>query len=121
MAAALGVGFAAPRTPPGPACDLVVHTSATVAGLQLSLDLLGAEGTVLELSWYGDRAVSLELGGAFHSGRLAIRASQVGDGRRRPGGRAYHRRPARARLDLLRDPAFDALMTGGRRFEELPG
>ena len=43
-----------------------------------SLDLLGAEGEVVDLSWYGDAPVELTLGGAFHSGRLAIRASQVG-------------------------------------------
>ncbi len=51
--------------------DLVVHTSATSAGLQQSLDLLAPEGTVLDLSWYGDAQVTLSLGGAFHSGRLA--------------------------------------------------
>ena len=50
--------------------DLVVHASATGAGLQPSLDLLRAEGTVIELSWYGDREVTCPLGGAFHSGRL---------------------------------------------------
>ena len=33
---------------------------------------------MLELSWYGDAETTLSLGGAFHSGRLAIRASQVG-------------------------------------------
>ena len=37
--------------------DLVVHASATAAGLQRSLELLAAEATVLELSWYGDTEV----------------------------------------------------------------
>jgi len=58
--------------------DLVVHASATSAGLQRSLDLLAPEGTVIDLSWYGDIEVRLSLGGAFHAGRLGIRASQVG-------------------------------------------
>ena len=58
--------------------DLVVHASATAAGLQRSLDLLAPEGTVIELSWYGDRQVQVSLGGAFHSGRLSVRSSQVG-------------------------------------------
>ena len=48
------------------------------AGLQRSLDLLAPEGTVIDLSWYGDAEIRLSLGGAFHSGRLGIRASQVG-------------------------------------------
>ena len=118
-AAALGVDFALPADAPT-GRDLVVHTSATSAGLQQSLDLLASEGTVLDLSWYGDAAVELSLGGAFHSGRLAIRASQVGmvaparRGRRTSAGRLA------LALDLLRDPAFDALLTGTSRFEELP-
>jgi threonine dehydrogenase-like Zn-dependent dehydrogenase len=119
VAARLGVRF----TPPGEATcgrDLVVHTSATAAGLQRSLDLVRAEGTVLELSWYGDREVVLSLGGAFHSGRLALRASQVGAvAPARRGSRTTRDRRAFA-LELLRDPAFDALLTGSSRFDELP-
>ena len=92
--------------------DLVVHASATSAGLQLSLDLLAPEGTVIDLSWYGDSEVRLSLGGAFHSGRLAIRASQVGTvSPARRGRRTTADRLALA-LELLRDPAFDALITG---------
>jgi NADPH:quinone reductase-like Zn-dependent oxidoreductase len=119
VAARLGVRFA----PPGEATggrDLVVHTSATATGLQRSLDLVRAEGTVLELSWYGDREVVVSLGGAFHSGRLAVRASQVGVvAPARRGSRTTGDRRAFA-LNLLRDPAFDALLTGSSRFDELP-
>src|SRR5919201_5942897 len=50
VAAALGVGFARPDDAAG-GRDLVVHTRATSAGLQRSLELLGSEGTVLDLSW----------------------------------------------------------------------
>src|SRR5262249_33430359 len=73
VAAALGVGFALPPDAAG-GRDLVVHASATSAGLQRSLELLGPEGTVIELSWYGDREVNLSLGGWFHAGRLGIRS-----------------------------------------------
>ena len=45
VAAALGVGFARPDDAAG-GRDLVVHTSATSAGLQRSLELLAPEGTV---------------------------------------------------------------------------
>ncbi len=101
-------------------CDLVVHTSATSAGLQQSLDLLAPEATVLDLSWYGDADISLSLGGAFHSRRLRIRASQVGTvAAARRGRRTAADRLALA-LDLLRDPAFDALISGTSRFDELP-
>jgi threonine dehydrogenase-like Zn-dependent dehydrogenase len=119
VAAALGVGFAAPGDAAG-GRDLVVHASATSEGLQRSLDLLAAEGTVIELSWYGDRPVTLSLGGTFHSGRLSIRSSQVGMvAPARRATRTLADRLALA-LDLLRDPAFDALITGDSRFEELP-
>jgi len=118
-AAALGADFALPADASG-GRDLVFHTSATSAGLQRSLDLLAPEGTVVELSWYGDAPVHLELGGAFHSGRLGIRASQVGTvAATRRGRRTAADRLALA-LELLHDPAFDALVTGESRFDELP-
>ena len=119
VAGALGVEFAAPADAPD-GRDLVVHTSATSAGLQRSLDLLAPEGTVIDLSWYGDSEVKLSLGGAFHSARLGIRASQVGTlSPARRGRRTTGERLALS-LELLRDPAFDALITGQSRFHELP-
>jgi threonine dehydrogenase-like Zn-dependent dehydrogenase len=119
VAAALGTDFCAPGDAVG-GRDLVVHTSATSAGLQLSLDLLAREGTVLDLSWYGDRRVELSLGGAFHSSRLTVRASQVGTVSPAQGGRRTTAERLALALDLLRDPAFDAVVTGESRFEELP-
>ncbi|MFI6436988.1 zinc-binding alcohol dehydrogenase [Streptomyces sp. NPDC050759] len=117
-AEALGVGFASPADALGD-CDLVVHASATEQGLARSLELLSAEGTVLELSWYGDRKVALPLGEAFHSRRLVIRSSQVGTVSPARGNRSYGDRLALA-LKLLADPALDALITGESAFEELP-
>ncbi|MEU9962491.1 zinc-binding alcohol dehydrogenase [Streptomyces sp. NPDC050982] len=119
IAQALGVDFALPADAAGER-DLVVHASATEAGLARSLELLAPEGTALELSWYGDRKVSLPLGEAFHSRRLVIRSSQVGTvSPARSARRTYADRLAIA-LDLLADPAFDALITGESSFEELP-
>ncbi|GAA3573278.1 zinc-dependent alcohol dehydrogenase [Streptomyces osmaniensis] len=119
VAEALGAGFATPEDALGE-CDLVVHASATEQGLNRSLELLRAEGTVLELSWYGDRRVALPLGEAFHSRRLVIRSSQVGTvSPARRATRSYADRLALA-LDLLADPALDALVTGESAFEELP-
>jgi len=119
IAAVLGVEFALPDDA-ADGRDLVVHASATSAGLQRSLELLAPEGTVIDLSWYGDTEVRLSLGGAFHSGRLGIRASQVGTlSPARSGRRTTADRLALA-LELLRDPAFDVLLTGQSRFGELP-
>src|SRR3954465_2941340 len=118
-AEALGVGFARPEDAAG-GCDLVVHTSATSAGLQRALELLAPEGTVLDLSWYGDTEVRLSLGGAFHSRRLGRGGGQVGPvSPARSARRTTADRLALA-LELLRDPAFDALVTGESHFDELP-
>jgi NADPH:quinone reductase-like Zn-dependent oxidoreductase len=119
VAAALGVDFALPDGA-ADGRDLVVHTSATSAGLQRSLELLAPEGTVIDLSWYGDAEVRLSLGGAFHSGRLGIRASQVGTLSPARGARRTTADRLALALDLLRDPAFDVLLTGESPFEELP-
>ena len=119
VATALGVDFALPEAA-ADGRDMVVHTSATSAGLQRSLDLLGPEGEVVELSWYGDSPVHLSLGGSFHSSRLSIRASQVGAvASSRRSRRSTSERLVLA-LQLLRDPAFDSLITGRSRFDELP-
>src|SRR5690242_5039496 len=108
VAAALEVDFALPAEAAGDR-DLVVHASASSAGLQRSLELLAPEGTVIDLSWYGDNEVRLSLGGAFHSRRLGIRASQVSSvSPVRSARRTSSDRLALA-LELLRDPAFDAL------------
>ena len=119
VAEALGVGFALPDEAAGE-CDLVVHASATEAGLARSLELLAFEGEVLELSWYGDRRVSVPLGESFHSRRLSVRSTQVGAVA--PARRA--RRSVGARLALalrlLAEPAFDALITEEIGFEDLP-
>ncbi|MGS2616783.1 dehydrogenase [Micromonospora sp. LZ34] len=119
VAEALGVRFATPERAAG-GRDLVVHASATGAGLQRALDLLAPEGTVVELSWYGDRPVQVALGGAFHSGRLTVRGSQVGAvAPARRGSRTFADRLGLA-LELLADPAFDALITGESPFARLP-
>jgi threonine dehydrogenase-like Zn-dependent dehydrogenase len=116
VAEALGVDFALPEQARGER-DLVVHASATEAGLARSLELLRPEGRVVELSWYGDRRVSVPLGEFFHSRRLTIRSSQVGTVAR--PDRTFGERLSVA-LDLLADPRFDALITGSSRFEDLP-
>ncbi|TWP49284.1 zinc-binding alcohol dehydrogenase [Lentzea tibetensis] len=116
VADALGVGFALPENARGD-CDLVVHASATEQGLQRSLELLKVEGTVVELSWFGDRVIGLPLGEFFHSKRLTVRSSQVGTVGR--PDRTFGDRLALS-LDLLADPVFDALITGECRFDELP-
>lgn len=118
LAEKLRCPFALPQDAPKE-CDIVIHTSATEAGITRALEIAGQEATVVEASWYGSGSVALPLGGAFHSRRLRLVSSQVGSV---PAGRAarwdYHRRMATA-LRLLRDPALDALISGETAFADV--
>lgn len=119
VAERLGVGFADPEHARGER-DLVWHASGTGAGLARSLELLGREAEVVELSWYGDRPVTLPLGEGFHPRRLTIRSSQVGTvAPARAARRTFADRMATA-LHLLLDERFDVLLTGESAFDELP-
>ncbi len=115
----LGVSFATPESAPGE-LDLVVHTSASTAGLRTAMGLLATDGMLLELSWYGDSRVEIDLGGAFHARRINLRASQVGTVSPVRAQRRSHADRLLLALDLLRDPVFDALLTGRSAFDDLP-
>ena len=118
-ARAIGVGFASPGEAPAD-CDLVFHASGHADGLATALALAGDEAAVIEMSWYGIGDVAIPLGGAFHSRRLRLVSSQVG--RVSPSHRARwtHRRRLAAALDLLADPALDALLAPAVPFHHLP-
>jgi len=119
LADRLGAAFAAPEAAPT-GCDLVIHTSASEAGLATALKLAAFEATVLELSWYGAREIKVPLGGAFHSQRLKLVSSQVGHVA--PSRRATwtHRRRLEEALRLLDDPVLDALLAPPIAFRDLP-
>lgn len=95
------------------------HTSATSEGLQLAIDAVGFEGRVVELSWYGARPVTLQLGETFHHERKRIVASQVGTvaASHRAAGRAARTASV---LQLLADPRLDALLGTPIPFAQLP-
>ncbi|WP_265499787.1 zinc-dependent alcohol dehydrogenase [Paracoccus beibuensis] len=119
LARKLGCDFAA--TGDGlPDQDVVIHASATQAGLVAALHLAGPEATIVEASWHGQAQVALPLGGAFHSRRLRVVSSQVGSV---PPGRAprwtYRRRLSKA-LALLADDRLDGLVSGETAFTDLP-
>jgi len=119
VAERLGADFAVPAVARREA-DLVIHASGHPEGLATALDLAAFEATVLELSWYGSRPVSLPLGAAFHARRLVLKSSQVGHVAAAQRARWSHRRRFELALSLLADPALDALVTGASPFDELP-
>ena len=100
--------------------DLVIHASASEQGLRTALELAGFEATVLELSWYGDKAVSVPLGQAFHSRRLQLRSSQVGQIAPAQRSRWDYRRRLALAMKLLEDETLDCLISGESEFVTLP-
>jgi threonine dehydrogenase-like Zn-dependent dehydrogenase len=119
IAERFGVGFARPHEARGDS-PLIVHTSATEAGLHSAIELAGFEALILELSWFGDSATHVPLGGAFHSRRLTLKASQVGHVATAMRGHATRRSRLRMALRLLTDPALDSLIDSQSTFAELP-
>ncbi len=116
---ALGCRFGKPLDAPGDA-DVVFHASATGAGLACALACAGEEATVVEASWYGDAMVPAPLGLDFHSRRLRLVSSQVGQvsPSRRP--RWSPGRRLDTALALLADGRLDALLTEEVAFADLP-
>jgi len=119
VAQALGVKFALPGAATSEA-DIVLHTSGSADGLSLAMRVAGFEATVIELSWYGNRSVTLALGEAFHARRLTLKSSQVGSVGQAHRARWSLRRRMELALSLLADPALDVLINSEGRFEDLP-
>lgn len=119
LARALGARFALADAAPRGA-DLVLHASGSGAGLELALQVAADETRIIELSWYGDRKVSLPLGAAFHPGRLQLISSQVGKVAPAMRQRRSHRERLALALSLLSDPALDQLISDELSFRDLP-
>jgi NADPH:quinone reductase-like Zn-dependent oxidoreductase len=119
IAKALDVGYAPPAQAPKD-CDVVFHASANQKGLATALEIAGFEGTVVEVSWFGDTEVAVPLGRTFHSGRLKLISSQVGQiaSSRRPRW-DYARRMAKA-MQLLGDARLDVLIGEEIAFNDAP-
>ena len=120
LAAKLGLGFARPEEAPA-GNRMVFHTAASASGLQSAIDKAAFEGRIIDMSWYGAKAVSLMLGGAFHSRRLQLICSQVGHIALSRRGSVTHRERLALALGLLDDPALDALVEDDIAFEDVPG
>lgn len=119
LAERFGCTFAQPNTAPRDQ-ELVVHASASEAGLRLALDRAAFEARIVEASWYGDVSPSVPLGDSFHARRLRLIASQVGAIAPPMRGRRSHAERLAIALALLDNPAYDALLEGPTRFDDLP-
>ncbi len=119
LARRFGCDFVGPNAAPADQ-ELIVHASASEAGLRLALDRAAFEARIVEASWYGDRAPAVPLGEAFHARRLRLIASQVGAVARPMRGRRSHADRLVLALELLADERYDALLDGPTQFEDMP-
>ena len=119
LATLFGCRFALPAQAP-PDQELIIHASASEAGLHTALSSAAFEARIVEASWFGIKTPALPLGEAFHVRRLRLISTQVGSiATAMRGRRTYAQRLALA-LDLLADPAYDALLEPPTPFESLP-
>ncbi|WP_274627022.1 zinc-dependent alcohol dehydrogenase [Arvimicrobium flavum] len=119
LASTLGCRFALPQDSPED-CDVVIHASASTAGLATALAAAAMEARVVEASWYGANHVSAPLGAAFHSRRLQLVSSQVGHVPADRRVRWPNRRRLKTALGLLADAGLDILISGESEFSRLP-
>ena len=119
LARRFGCAFASPAAAPHDQ-ELVVHASASEAGLRLALDCAAFEARIVEASWFGDSNPSLPLGEAFHARRLRLIATQVGAVALPMRGRRSHAERLAMALELLTDPTYDVLLDGATRFDDMP-
>ena len=100
--------------------DLAFHCSSHENGLQTCIDHLGVEGKVIEMSWYGNKAVNIQLGGTFHSQRKAIISSQVSSLPASKQARWGFYRRKQVVFELLQNDLFDQHISTTIHFTELP-
>ncbi len=117
---ALGLALKPPADGEPDGFDLVIHASGAPEGLATALALAAFEARIVELSWFGSRAVTLPLGEGFHSKRLCLISSQVGSVAPAQRSRWTRERRMALALALLADPVLDALITGESAFTDLP-
>lgn len=120
LARSLGVGFALPHEAQNDR-TIVVHASGSQEGLVRALELAADDGQIIEMSWYGDRRVSLPLGEDFHCRRLTLKCSQVGAIPPHMRDRVDYAARMSIAVDLLAGaPELNALINSEGRFEDLP-
>lgn len=100
--------------------DVAFNTSASGAGLQACINAVGYEGKIVEMSWYGVKAATLQLGGSFHSMRKRIISSQVSNLPANRRNRWDYLRRREVVFELLRNDAFDVHIGETVSFENLP-
>jgi len=100
--------------------DIAFNCSASESGLQVAIDKTIPDGRIIELSWYGSKQVTLDLGNSFHYGRKHIISSQVG---RIPAKKQHNwnfEKRKKLVFNLLKQPQMADLLKNEIFFSETP-
>lgn len=100
--------------------DLCFHCSGQQEGLQFCLDRSKTEAKIIELSWYGDKNVSLPLGTNFHHKRIKIISSQVSQIPHHLSDKHTFRTRKKLVIALLKEINIPEIVYHTIAFEELP-
>jgi len=100
--------------------NIIFHTTGSESGLQYCIDNLLPEGKVIELSWYGDQKVGLNLGDRFHYDRLQIISSQVSTIPKAYQDQYDYQSRKDLAIQLLDNPRYDLLIADYIPFKDSP-
>jgi threonine dehydrogenase-like Zn-dependent dehydrogenase len=105
---------------PGQGADLVIELSGSPAALNLAVDTCAYTGRIIVGSWYGNKPVSLDLGGRFHRERIHIISSQVSSISPELSGRWDRERRFTTALNLIEQIKPEQLITHKIEFSSAP-
>lgn len=104
----------------GKSYDIVYHTTATESGLQYCINHLNLEGQLIELSWYGNSKVNINLGASFHINRIKLISSQVSKIPISKQKEISYQKRKKIAAEILENKQFDDLITNYIMFEKSP-
>lgn len=95
----------------GGGADLIFELSGNPAALDLAIARAGYDSRIVIGSWYGDKPVTLDLGGRFHRNRIRLISSQVSTLAPARRGRWDHARRLQLAWEMLALLPAAALIT----------
>jgi 2-desacetyl-2-hydroxyethyl bacteriochlorophyllide A dehydrogenase len=100
--------------------DVVYNTAGNEASITMAFKALKREGRLIELSWYDNNKVCLDLGGDFHLKRLKIISSQVSHLPKKMESSWSFKKRKETVVELLNNPWFDKLPIEEVNFNHAP-
>ncbi len=95
----------------GQGADLVLELTGSPDALNLAVELCAYSGRIIVGSWYGNKPVTLDLGGRFHRDRIELVSSQVSSISPKLSGRWDRERRFATALAMIESVSPEQLIT----------